>query len=238
MIKFTVFGCSHTNCITPTWADIINLEKDIEVVNLALAGRGNEFISQSIWKHLQNHDLSNDFVVVQWSYATRIFEFIKPGDGWKTYYKDVVQRSNNRLHTNVDYDWVYTNVDYNWLIEKRTAIQEYVDTFLSAKKLNYGYFYSDNRGNYKIDSKTISSEKLWATDENSYNFKKYKGFVNKGYDSHGNVLVHLERAEKVKKYFGLPKISKETNSKVLRLHEYLLNNPKPKEAKVNAILHS
>lgn len=69
--RFFAFGCSFTNYIWPTWADIIG--QDIEVYqNWGLPGAGNHYIFNSIMEcDTRHHFNQHDLVIVMWSAIER-----------------------------------------------------------------------------------------------------------------------------------------------------------------------
>lgn len=69
--RFFAFGCSFTNYVWPTWADIIS--QDIPVYqNWGSAGSGNHFIFNSIIEANARYQFNNtDLVVVMWTNKER-----------------------------------------------------------------------------------------------------------------------------------------------------------------------
>jgi hypothetical protein len=69
--RFFAFGCSFTNYLWPTWADIIG--QDIPVYqNWAKPGAGNHFIFNSVMEaHARYQFDKNDLVIVMWSNKER-----------------------------------------------------------------------------------------------------------------------------------------------------------------------
>jgi hypothetical protein len=69
--RFFAFGCSFTNYLWPTWADIIG--QDIPVYqNWGKAGAGNHFIFNSVMEaHARYQFDKNDLVIVMWSNKER-----------------------------------------------------------------------------------------------------------------------------------------------------------------------
>jgi hypothetical protein len=69
--RFFAFGCSFTNYIWPTWADIIG--QDIEVYqNWGKQGAGNHYIFNSVMEcDSRNHFNQDDLVIVMWSAIER-----------------------------------------------------------------------------------------------------------------------------------------------------------------------
>lgn len=78
-----IFGCSFTNYMWPTWANILAYEtKDADVYNLAKPGAGNFFISEEIVVTNQKFKFNkDDLILVMWSTYFREDRYIK--DSWK-----------------------------------------------------------------------------------------------------------------------------------------------------------
>lgn len=67
MTRLFTFGCSFTNSIRPTWADIVAREYN-HSENWGQAGAGNSFIFYSLMEcHKRNTITSNDVVMIMWS---------------------------------------------------------------------------------------------------------------------------------------------------------------------------
>jgi hypothetical protein len=69
--RFFAFGCSFTNYIWPTWADIIG--KEIPYYeNWARGGAGNQFIFNSVIECDLRHSLNEtDLVIIMWTSCSR-----------------------------------------------------------------------------------------------------------------------------------------------------------------------
>lgn len=67
MTRFFAFGCSFTNSIRPTWADIVAHEYT-EFQNWGQAGAGNSFIFYSLMEcNKRNRITQDDVVMIMWS---------------------------------------------------------------------------------------------------------------------------------------------------------------------------
>jgi hypothetical protein len=63
-------GCSFTQYVTDTWADI--LAKSYPVTNLGRAGAGNQYIFQTLWElEISGRISPDDLIMVQWSSVFR-----------------------------------------------------------------------------------------------------------------------------------------------------------------------
>lgn len=78
--RFFAFGCSYTNYIWPTWADIIAEDLDIEYHNYGQAGFGNVAIQCEFLKADIEHKLNDDdLVIIMWSHWSREDRYISGG---------------------------------------------------------------------------------------------------------------------------------------------------------------
>lgn len=75
--RFFAFGCSYTNYLWPTWADIIARDLGIEYHNYGRAGFGNVAIECEILRADIEHKLTkNDLVIIMWSHWNREDRYI------------------------------------------------------------------------------------------------------------------------------------------------------------------
>lgn len=81
--RFFAFGCSYTNYIWPTWADIIAEDLGIEYHNYGRPGFGNIAIQCEILRADIEHKLNDDdLVIIMWSHWNREDRYIS-GE-WKS----------------------------------------------------------------------------------------------------------------------------------------------------------
>lgn len=83
--RFFAFGCSFTNNIWPTWANLISLElPEAEFYNFGSSGAGNQFISSRISEvNNRYHFTEDDLIIILWTTFSREDRFV---DGkWCTY---------------------------------------------------------------------------------------------------------------------------------------------------------
>lgn len=91
-----IFGCSFTNYIWPTWANIIHLEtnKGTPAYNYGAAGGGNIFITCTLMAANQKHRFNkDDLVLLMWSTFCREDRYIGhrwevPGNIWTQNFYD------------------------------------------------------------------------------------------------------------------------------------------------------
>jgi hypothetical protein len=82
--RIFTFGCSFTNFIWPTWANIIAYDLDLPTQNWGVAGMGNEGIfCRMLECDLRNKFTERDLILVLWSSWTREDRFIDRC--WKSY---------------------------------------------------------------------------------------------------------------------------------------------------------
>jgi len=75
--RFFAFGCSFTNSIKPTWADIVAREYRY-FENWGNAGSGNSFIFYSLMEcHKRNNITKDDVVMIMWTNIGREDRFVK-----------------------------------------------------------------------------------------------------------------------------------------------------------------
>ena len=82
MTRLFTFGCSFTNSMRPTWADIVAREyKHYE--NWGRGGAGNSFIFYSLMEcHKRNKITRDDVVMIMWSSIGREDRYV--GGEWRT----------------------------------------------------------------------------------------------------------------------------------------------------------
>ncbi len=87
MKRLFTFGCSFTNYIWPTWADILGLEYD-HYENWGWGSGSNEFIMYSLSEMLAKNTITqNDTIIVYWTSFNRLSKF-----------------NNNKWNHNVNYN--------------------------------------------------------------------------------------------------------------------------------------
>jgi len=75
--RLFVFGCSFTNYIWPTWANILGKEFDY-FENWGMAGCGNQFIFSSLNECILRNNISkDDTVIIMWTSIVREDRYIK-----------------------------------------------------------------------------------------------------------------------------------------------------------------
>ena len=91
--RLFTFGCSFTNYIWPTWADIVSNDYDYSE-NWGQRGGGNKYIYFSLIEcHQRNNITADDTVMIMWSSQAREDRFLKgkwhtPGSVYNSDYSD------------------------------------------------------------------------------------------------------------------------------------------------------
>lgn len=75
--RFFAFGCSYTNYLWPTWADIIADDLEIEYHNFGQPGLGNVGIQAEVIRADLEHNFSkDDLIIIMWSHWNREDRFL------------------------------------------------------------------------------------------------------------------------------------------------------------------
>ena len=84
--RLFAFGCSFTQHIYPTWADVIyrSMSPDVEFFNFGKSGGGNIFIANRLTEANRKYKFNEtDLIIVMWTTYCR-FDFYKSEEGWVT----------------------------------------------------------------------------------------------------------------------------------------------------------
>ena len=93
--RLFTFGCSFTQYMWPTWADILSKNFNF-YENWALAGAGNLYIFNSIIEAHKRHQFKNDdTIIIMWSGLTRI-DYYK-NNSWQPQGSDFELKYNNPI---------------------------------------------------------------------------------------------------------------------------------------------
>ena len=126
--RFFSFGCSFTDYLWPTWADIIG--KHIPVYyNFGCAGAGNIFISNQVSEMHQRYNFQkDDLIIVMWSSINREDRYIKKQ--WKTF---------GNVYTNNFYDNSYIKkyADYRGFLIRDLALISMTYYFLNSLECDF-----------------------------------------------------------------------------------------------------
>jgi hypothetical protein len=142
--RFFAFGCSFTNYVWATWADILGQEFD-SYENWGKLGAGNQFIFNSVMEcHYRNQFRPGDNVIIMWTNVSREDRYIK--NRWETHgniytYQDFYDKAYIKKYTD----------DRGFLIRDLAAIAAVMD-LLDHWQVNYAFLSMvplDNNGQYE-----------------------------------------------------------------------------------------
>lgn len=114
MSRLFTFGCSFTQYMWPTWANIIAFDRQVEIKNFAVAGMGNVGIMQRILEaDLKYKFTSDDKIMIMWTSWSREDKVINNHYDGK----------GSIFNHNVSYKWLRDNWSMeNDIIKNITAI--------------------------------------------------------------------------------------------------------------------
>lgn len=213
-MQIITYGCSYTNYIYPTYADILAL--DYAVNNKAFPGSGNERILYSIMSDYHSKALLDyDCIIVQWSHENR-FNYLNNKNVWLG--NGSIFNNDNKHILNKIEKWY--NIDYE--LQKTIDLTVCIKFLLSSlnKKL-YFMTMSDLANlakNKKINLDFININNLQERYKGGYEFDD----VTWKRDDHPTLLEHLEIAQNVATFFEMD-LSKNTKRRVKQLHNQIIN---------------
>ena len=183
--RLFTFGCSYTEYIWPTWADIIADDLEIHYENWGQSGAGNVNIACRLLEcDLKNTFCDTDLILINWSSFMREDRFI--GKNW---------RCAGNIFNNPYYDNRFINKYWNAendIIKNCTAI------ISSNRMFNINY-----------QSHMIDYEEVSGLENIIYDFSNYKYYLNnlpkknlfdnskntqfghRIFDIHPDILTHL-----------------------------------------------
>lgn len=130
MNRFFAFGCSFTNFVYPTYADLLSLNFDF-YQNWGQGGAGNQFIFNSIIEANQRYRFdANDTIIVQWTNTGREDRYLHKG--WI---------GDGNIYSQLTYDdeWVKKFVTERGCIIRDFAFIQAVYLLLSNIKCNFKF---------------------------------------------------------------------------------------------------
>lgn len=205
-MKLIAFGCSFTNYVWPTYADVLKAD------NIGMSGAGNERIFYEVLKHYKNQRLFDyDGIIVQWSGHNR-FDYLTRR-GWNQADGAIMFSETNRhIWKNIK-SWY--NEDYE--LEKTHNYIYTVDALLKQANKKTLFMSMDN-----IDNPCIQINHLQKTHEGYYEFDTGEKWINGPFvDTHPTIDQHLGIAKICADYFNL-QIDQHTERKCNRIHQRLL----------------
>lgn len=189
--RLFTFGCSFTQFVWPTWADIIAHDLGIFYENWGISGTGNVCIASKILEcDLKNNFCDSDLILVNWSSFHREDRIINGcwEQGGSIFNNDNYDQKFIQKFWNYDNDIVkncsaiiWTNKIYN--INYQSHMIDYEGVSENGKKI---YDFSK----YEFYLKNLPVKKLFDTSNNSQ-------FNNRIDDGHPDILCHLQHVNKI-----------------------------------------
>ena len=188
-MKIRTYGCSFTNYLLGTYADILGC--DHEVTNCGRSGCGNDFIKYQVLNDYNQGILDTyDLVIIQWSGFTR-WNYKTANNKWIGLDGSIFNKSNKESkralnHVRSFYNPLYEQEKFlhDMTLVKGLLDNKKIDNFvLSYEPSNLEFVYIDNIAKaYKGD----------------YIFDKGADWIKKPFiDEHPNLAAHLDIAKKI-----------------------------------------
>ena len=187
-IKIAAIGCSFTNYIWPTYADIL------DAVNFGLPGIGNERIWAIIYYLYKNRKLQRfDYLIVQWSSPFR-FDY-RTSQGWTTGDGTINKhKMNNRPIWRAISNWY--NEEYE--IEKsENYIKSIKDLCKDINLPNFHMSMSQEIGHF------VDLPDIMNTYKEKYLIKRAEWTSKPFEDEHPTIASHIEIAKHIGNIIGV-----------------------------------
>lgn len=167
MKRLFTFGCSLTNWIWPTWADIYATDFDF-FENWGMPSAGNLFIFNSIIEANRRHKFtSNDTIVIMWSGLLRVDTYHH--DRWNLY-----ESSNDSVRGSEIINFAYIDGINEWFKSKNLNYKFLSMTDYSTYSGEDVYeFYKNTIDSIKVINFQINSKR--SIDVNMNRIENYKG---------------------------------------------------------------
>ena len=187
MSRLFVFGCSFTNYVWPTWADLLSLEFDY-YENWGIPGIGNRAILERLTEcHIRNKLTKDDTVIVQWSSHLR-------NDWYKDFYNKDIGNIEGWV---VEFEsplWTISEQVYKKIFSERAFVLHTLNHIVLAQSLlkstDCRWFMTSM---WDIKSLGYESKNIW---DEYPEFKIYEEHIWKDYKN--NWLPNLK--DTIKKY--------------------------------------
>lgn len=198
--RIFTFGCSYTEFIWPTWADIIGHDLNLPYENWGHAGTGNVYIAIKMLEcDLKNKFTDTDLILVNWSSWHREDRMYPGGDIWA---------SGGNVFNNEHYPVKFLKKyysEYNDIVKNSTAIISsnkmfninYQSHIIDYQGKSEGYkdgLYNFSKYQYYLDN--LPKKNIFDNSDNS----KFNNTVK---DIHPDILTHLNHVQQVYKHLNL-----------------------------------
>jgi hypothetical protein len=200
-----MFGCSFTNYVWPTWADMLAHQVDFPAYNLGKGGIGNVGILHELVKaDIKYKYTDNDLIIIMWSHWSREDRYFK--NGWE---------AHGNVFSNPFYDSNFIKKYWSWendIIKNSTSIILANKAYNISDQfsiLNYGekQYYDEMRTTtplFEYYYEQLPKCKIFDLSKNT----KFCGRLN---DSHPDLLMHLNfYNENIAKIHGLELIKEDS----------------------------
>lgn len=184
-LKLAAIGCSFTNYIWPTYADILHADK------FGQAGIGNDrifYILSHLYKTQQLH--LYDAIIIQWTSPFR-FDYLKK-DGWTYNDGNIAQSIENK------YIWRKIKEWYNEDFETEKSENYILATKAICDKIGIKQYHmsmTDFVDHVDLPELSDSFKGRYQIQSAKWSKKPFK-------DGHPDIVSHILIAEKVAEYLG------------------------------------
>ena len=217
------FGCSFTNWMWPTWADILMYDQGVEGQNWGINGAGNVCIFyRMIECDIKNKFTPDDLIVTLWSSWSREDRYLEHGwtnsgsifhsydrnfiEKYWNMKNDIIKNSSSIISANKMFDI------------KVNGHMIPIDSFEDSKNLDFSVDNNnpDNKEYIALYQPHIPSDGIFPRAE----FREIQQLVN---DNHPDILHHLEYLENTVYPKLNSKIKKSTKEYYSDMHNSLVN---------------
>ena len=173
------FGCSITNYIYPTYADILQAD------NRGQSGSGNERIFYTVLDAFKNKELENyDIIIVQWSSQYR-FDYLTNND-WTFPDGNITQSIHNK------HIWKKIKEWYNFDYEDEKTENYALTLWYTLKTLNKKIVYLSYSG-IVTQHFPILINNIWKAHKGDYEFTSGMDWDEKRFiDDHPTIRQHYQ----------------------------------------------
>lgn len=199
-MKVVVYGCSFSKYNWPTYADILQSDKrlNMDVINNGRAGAGNDYIFYNVMQDFHDKKLDDaDVIIVQWSSILR-FNYLSANDDWVGLDGCLINSTKYTKFWNSMRKWYNTDYEYNKNINYAVSAKYTLDS-LPAKKIYLSFW------DYKEDFILVND--IQERYKGTYFFDNVPGRNKRDKfswtDTHPTVLSHLDIAEIITKELGM-----------------------------------